>query len=137
MLALRVTTTGAHTAFLNILPPGRGDWPNGPQCASIGQVPFTVWEPLTMNVLYYGDNLEILRTIEELLVGKAFHMPPTNITLAQAQRVKGQGRRQGKLLLGEVLRAAQLTWQGRSKEHSIERSRTSRESRGFRYEGRS
>jgi len=27
----------------------------------------------------------------------AFHMPPTNITLAQAQRVKGQGK-QGKLL---------------------------------------
>ncbi len=39
-----------------------------------------------------------IRTIEELLAGERFEMPPTNITLAQAQRVKGEGRGQGKLL---------------------------------------
>jgi len=38
-----------------------------------------------------------IRTIEELLAGQRFDMPPTNITLSQAQRVKGEGN-QGKLL---------------------------------------
>ena len=38
-----------------------------------------------------------IRTIEELLAGERFHMPPTNITLAQAQRVKEEGG-QGELL---------------------------------------
>jgi len=41
-----------------------------------------------MNVLYYGDNLDILRE---------YGVPPTNITLPQAERVKGRGER-GKLL---------------------------------------
>ena len=38
-----------------------------------------------------------IRTIEELLAGQRFEMPPTNITLAQAERVRKQGD-QGKLL---------------------------------------
>lgn len=37
-----------------------------------------------------------IRTVEELLQGKKFDMPPTNITLAQAQRAKEQGE-QGRL----------------------------------------
>jgi hypothetical protein len=42
-----------------------------------------------MNTLYYGDNLAIVR---------GFGVPPTNITLPQAERVREQGRRQGTLL---------------------------------------
>ncbi len=38
-----------------------------------------------------------IRTIEELLAGQSFHMPPTNITLSQAERVKVEGN-QEKLL---------------------------------------
>ena len=34
-----------------------------------------------------------MRTIEQLLGGESFHMPPTNITLARAERAK-QGREQ-------------------------------------------
>jgi len=37
-----------------------------------------------------------IRTIEQLLAGESFDMPPTNITLAQAQRVK-TGAEQGKM----------------------------------------
>jgi len=37
-----------------------------------------------MNVLCYGDNLDSLR---------AFGVPPTNITLPQAEQVKGEGDR--------------------------------------------
>ena len=37
-----------------------------------------------------------IRTIEQLLAGESFDMPPTNITLAQAQRVK-TGTEQGKM----------------------------------------
>lgn len=36
------------------------------------------------NILHYGDNLDRRR---------AFRVPPTNITLAQAQRVKEKGER--------------------------------------------
>jgi len=43
------------------------------------------------------DSLEILHTIEGLLDDKTFAMPPTNITLAQAQRVQPEAN-QGKLL---------------------------------------
>jgi len=40
-----------------------------------------------------------IRTIEELLAGQRFDMPPTNITLPQAEGVKQEGN-QGKLLGG-------------------------------------
>ena len=69
-----------------------------------------------MNKLYYGDNLAILREhIPDQSVDLIYLDPPfnsrrsynvlfkeangsANITISQAQRVKGQGRRQGKLL---------------------------------------
>ena len=58
-------------------------------------------DTLKTNVLYYGDNLDILRkypkiqilTIEELLQGKKVEMPPTSIEfLPKAPRIsKKQG----------------------------------------------
>jgi SAM-dependent methyltransferase len=38
-----------------------------------------------------------IRTIEQLLAGQGFDMPPANITYAQAERVKGEGGKQGEL----------------------------------------
>jgi len=38
-----------------------------------------------------------IRTIEQLLDGQTFDMPPSNITLARAQRTKAESN-QGKLL---------------------------------------
>jgi len=44
-----------------------------------------------------GNSLEISHTIEELLDGKIFDIPPTNIAFAQAQRVQPVAN-QGELL---------------------------------------
>jgi len=39
-----------------------------------------------------------IRTVEELLAGKGFDMPPSNVTYERVERVKGQGAKQGKML---------------------------------------